>query len=68
MSPGSQEFTHEPGRGEVGGARLGGGVKVLCDWGVPHARSNKLNQQSGVQEVEGVPVGKLARACCWMTL
>eukprot|EP00959_Pyramimonas_sp_CCMP1952_P269508 5634187-Pyramimonas_sp.AAC.1 len=65
MSPGSQEFAHEPSWREVGGARRGGGVKVLSDWGVPHARFNKLNQQSGVQEVEGVPVGWLARACSW---
>eukprot|EP00959_Pyramimonas_sp_CCMP1952_P289220 6048904-Pyramimonas_sp.AAC.1 len=67
MSPGSQEFTHEPGRGEVGGARLGWGVEMLCDWGVPYARADKLQQQGGVQEVERVPVGWLVRACVWVS-
>eukprot|EP00959_Pyramimonas_sp_CCMP1952_P323631 6772904-Pyramimonas_sp.AAC.1 len=41
---------------------------MLCDWGMPHARPDKLQQQSGVQEVEGMPVGWLARACSWVPL
>eukprot|EP00959_Pyramimonas_sp_CCMP1952_P404799 8483642-Pyramimonas_sp.AAC.1 len=68
MPPGSQEFAHEPRRSEIGGAWLGWGVEVLCDWGVTHARSNKLHQQGGVQKVERVPVEWLFQACVLLAL
>eukprot|EP00959_Pyramimonas_sp_CCMP1952_P150831 3156575-Pyramimonas_sp.AAC.1 len=41
---------------------------MLCDWGVPHARSDELQQQGGVQKVERVPVEWLFLVCVWVTL